>query len=222
MKKVLIIATHPDDETFGCGGTLLKLKDHGCELHWLIITSVSKQSGHSQDFINRRSFQIKKVNKEFNFTEVYDLNIPTAQVESVPTGLLVQKISKIIRQVAPDTIFLPFHGDVHSDHRIIFHASYSCTKSFRIPSLKRVYMMETLSETEFAPAIHGLTFTPNTFVDISSYLDRKIDILKIYDSELEEHPFPRSLTNVRSVATYRGATAGCLYAESFMLLKDIW
>ena len=45
--------------------------------------------------------------------------------------------------------------------------------------------------------------------------------MKVFESEIAEHPFPRSERNLRALATLRGATAGCEYAESFMLLKDI-
>ena len=40
--KVLIVAVHPDDETLGCGGTLLKHRANGDQTHWLICTSIDK------------------------------------------------------------------------------------------------------------------------------------------------------------------------------------
>jgi len=82
-------------------------------------------------------------------------------------------------------------------------------------------MMETLSETEFAPSTKEDSFIPNVFVDISEHMEKKIQIMKCYKSEIEEHPFPRSERNLRALGTLRGATAGCNYAESFMLLKEI-
>ena len=45
--------------------------------------------------------------------------------------------------------------------------------------------------------------------------------MNIYESEMGKHSFPRSERNIRALATYRGATAGCDYAESFMMLKEI-
>ncbi len=81
--------------------------------------------------------------------------------------------------------------------------------------------METLSETEFSPAVGGLVFTPNIFVDISEFLEKKIAIMNRYISEVGEMPFPRSSGNIEALATMRGATAGCLYAEAFMLLREI-
>jgi LmbE family N-acetylglucosaminyl deacetylase len=82
-------------------------------------------------------------------------------------------------------------------------------------------MIETLSETEFSLSTHGDSFVPNVFVDISKFLDKKIEIMNVFKSEMGEHPFPRSENNIRSLATLRGATAGCKFAESFMLIKSI-
>jgi len=221
VNKVLVVAVHPDDETLGCGGTLLKLKDRGCELHWLIATAVTEEGGYAREFVALRRREIETVAQRYGFAGVHELGLPAARVETVPLGNIVSHIAAIMNEVAPDTLFLPFRDDVHSDHRILFDAAFSCTKVFRQPLLRRIYMMETLSETEFAPAIPGQSFVPNTFVDISSHFDEKFDILRTFRSELSELPFPRSFAVVESLATCRGAAAGCRYAESFMLLKEI-
>jgi LmbE family N-acetylglucosaminyl deacetylase len=134
---------------------------------------------------------------------------------------LIEKISKVINDVKPNIIYLPFRGDIHSDHRRIFDASYSCTKSFRYPFVKKIYMLETISETEFAPSTKEDSFIPNIFVDISKYMEEKVRIMSIYKNEIGQHPFPRSEKNVRALANFRGATSGCDYAESFVLLKEI-
>jgi len=81
--------------------------------------------------------------------------------------------------------------------------------------------METLSETEFAPSLKENSFVPNVFVDIRQFLEKKIQIMKVFKSEIKEHPFPRSVENIKALAIFRGATAGLKYAESFMLLKEI-
>ena len=114
---------------------------------------------------------------------------------------------------------IPHRGDVHTDHQVVFDAVGACCKWFRYPSVKRVLAYETLSETEF-----GLNpqagFQPNMFVDISLFMERKLELLKIYQSELGEFPFPRSITAVRALAQYRGATSGFEGAEAFMLLRE--
>ena len=217
MNKVLIIAVHPDDETLGCGGTLLKHKANNDEIHWLICT----ETNNKNSFYSTREEEIKKVSKAYNFNSTTNLKLKTMQVDEYSMSDLIGKISKVINDVKPNIIYLPFKGDVHSDHRKIFEASYSCTKSFRYPFIKKIYMIETLSETEFAPSTKEDSFVPNIFVDISDFMDKKLEIIKIFESEIDEHPFPRSEKNLKALAILRGATAGCEYAESFVLLKEI-
>jgi LmbE family N-acetylglucosaminyl deacetylase len=81
--------------------------------------------------------------------------------------------------------------------------------------------METLSETEFSLSTKDESFIPNVFVDISNYMDKKIKAMEIYEGEMGIHPFPRSERNIKALATYRGATVGCDYAESFVLIKEV-
>ena len=216
-EKVIVFAVHPDDETLGCGGTLLKHKDNGDEIYWVICTSIDKNN----EYYKKRKKEIKKVKKLYGFKKTYDFKLKSTQVDKYSMNKLIKKISNIINELKPTTLYLPFMGDVHSDHRKIFESTYSCTKSFRYPFIKKIYMMETLSETEFAPSVLSAQFTPNRFVDITDYIEFKIDIMKIYESEIKNHPFPRSEKNIRALATFRGASSGCIAAESFSILKCI-
>ena len=221
MNKILVISVHPDDETLGCGGTLLKHKANGDKTHWLIATEIKKSEGFSDSVIKKRNMEIKEVKDIFGFDSIDNLGLSTTKVDSYSMSEIVSKISSVIDRIKPNIIYLPFKGDVHSDHKYIFDAAYSCTKVFRYPFVKKIYMMETLSETEFSSCTLENIFVPNVFVDISAFMDKKIQIMNIYKSEIGNHPFPRSEKNIRALATFRGATSGSDYAESFMLLKEI-
>jgi N-acetylglucosamine malate deacetylase 1 len=221
MNKVAVIAPHPDDETLGCGGTLLKHKSNNDEIHWIIATNMQTSEGYDDIVIKERNDEIQKVGTLFGFDSISKLNLPTTKVDEHGMSELVAKISSVINKIKPNIIYLPFKSDVHSDHKYIFEASYSCTKSFRYPFIEKIYMMETLSETEFSLSTKEDSFVPNVFVDISKYMDKKIEAIKIYENEIHDHPFPRSEKNIKALATYRGAIANCEYAESFMLVKEI-
>ena len=221
MNKILAIAVHPDDESLGCGGTLLKHKAAGDAIYWLIVTSMKEEYGFEKGVIEARRKEIEKVSSIYGFDGVYDLDFPTMQLDAIPFSKLIESISGVFEQVEPNIVYLPFKSDVHTDHQIAFKAAYSCTKTFRCPSIKKIVMMETLSETEFVPSTKEDGFIPNMFVDITDFIERKIEVMNIYKSETSPHPFPRSERNIRALATFRGATAGCEYAESFMILKEI-
>jgi len=218
-KNVLAVAVHPDDETLGCGGTLLKHKADGDNIHWLVCTTVKGLS--DENMVLRREKEIEKVSKMYNFNSVQKLDFITTKVDEYNMSDLISSISDVVNTIRPDTVYLPFKGDVHSDHRKIFEAAYACTKSFRYPFIKKILMMEVLSETEFAPSTKEDGFIPNVFVDISSYFDKKIEIMKVFESELGNHPFPRSIQTLEALALLRGAMSNCKYAESFVLLKEI-
>jgi len=217
MNNVLVVALHPDDETLGCGGTLLKHKENGDKIHWLICTTIGK----NHEYHKFREKEVDLVSSIYGFDTVHNLELKTMQVDEYTMSDLIARISKIINEVRPNVVYLPFKGDVHSDHSYMFKAAYSCTKTFRYPFVKKIYMMETLSETEFSVSTKEDSFIPNVFVDISKYMDKKIKLMNVYKSEIGEHPFPRSERNIRALATYRGATSGCRYSESFMLVKEI-
>ncbi len=215
-------AVHPDDETLGCGGTLLKHKNNGDSIHWLIATDIKESEGFANDHVQRRESEIKRVTALYSFDTVHRLGLSTMSLDQYSMSELIEKISKVVTEIKPSIIFLPFKSDVHSDHRRVFDAAFSCTKTFRYPYIKKIYMVETLSETEFAPSLKEDAFVPNFFVDITEYMNKKKEIMRVFASELGEHPFPRSERNITALATLRGATAGCEYAESFVLLKEVW
>ncbi len=220
-ERVIVVAVHPDDETLGCGGTLLKHKAEGDEVYWAIVTEITEGLGFSKRYIAQRNREIKKVSGLFGFDGIIKFGVPAMHVDSYDHADLVTALGGVFSELAPTVVYLPFKNDIHSDHRKVFEAAYSCTKSFRYPSILRTLMMETLSESEYAPAIPAESFVPNVFVDISPFLEKKLEIMSVYADEIGEHPFPRSLTGMRALATLRGASAGCAYAEGFMLLKEI-
>ena len=221
-ERILVVAVHPDDETLGCGGTLLKHKDVGDEVFWLIVTEISAHDASSHDLAENRKQEIEAVKKKYAFDGIFSLGFLAKKVDTYAVDEIISGISAVMNEVKPTIVYLPFRGDVHSDHRVIFEAVYSCTKTFRYPFIKKILMMETPSETDFSCGIEEARFLPNYFVDISECFQEKLEILKIYTSELGEHPFPRSLKNVEALAITRGAITGCQYAESFMLLKERW
>lgn len=217
--KILVVASHPDDETLGAGGTLLKFKEQGHTIFLLNFTNMSEKYGYPQADVEERAREIKKVNEIYSFDGSFDLGLRPCFMSEYPKAELIDKVKKILDKVEPELVILPFKNDPHSDHRAIFEIVYSCTKIFRAPFIKEILMMEVLSETEFSTSDNG--FIPNYFVDISAYLDKKISVMQNYKKEMQEHPFPRNVANIRALATYRGATAGCQFAESFILLKKV-
>lgn len=216
--KVLVISPHPDDETLGAGGTLLKLRDKGHTIYWLNITNAKTEYGYSINQVIECNEMIRNVNKAYGFYKMWNLEMEPAGMDKYSINELIQSFKTIIEEVKPELLMIPYRYDVHSDHRIIFDAVYSCTKSFRAPYLKTVLCMEIISETDQALWENG--FIPNVYVDISQYIDKKVDIMKIYKSEIDKAPFPRNEVAIKGLAAFRGATSHQEFSEAFYLLKS--
>ncbi len=218
--RTLVIAPHPDDEILGVGGTLLKRKSEGHKLAWVIITKPGEGLKWSNEKILKRENQIIDITNKIGFDKVYQLNFSAATLSELSIPTLIKAISQTITNFSPNEIFLPHLGDVHSDHKVVHNAVISSTKSFRVDSIKRLIAYETISETEYG-LDRSKAFFPNLYVDISHFLDQKLNLMDIYTSEVDNFPFPRSREAILSLARYRGSSCYCSAAEAFEILKQI-
>ncbi len=220
--RVLVLSAHPDDETLGCGGTILKHRKHGDRLFWLIATRPFEPV-YDAKVIEEKSEEVKKVATVYGFEKTYELGFETAKLETIPYGNLMSSIGQVLRDVIPDRIYLVNRSDVHSDHRILFESSMSVLKPFHkeFHTLK-ILSYECLSSTDAAPAMAAASFVPNVFSDISEFLSQKLEIMNLYQSESQKDPLPRGPEAIRALARYRGATVGVEYAEAFMLIREFF
>lgn len=218
---VVCIAPHPDDETLGCGMTLLRHIDEGTQVHWLIVTSMKEQEGFCREEIARREREIEAVATAYGFAEIHRAHLATCRLDTLPLGDAISAISTVIRKTGASRVYIPYRNDAHTDHKFVFDAATACCKSFRYPELRGVYAYETLSETEFGIRPDDPGFRPNLFIDGSRWLERKIEIMRLYENELAPFPFPRSEVCIRAQAALRGSQAGVNAAEAFMILREI-
>jgi LmbE family N-acetylglucosaminyl deacetylase len=218
--RILVIAPHADDELLGCGGMLLRAREEGHTIAWLLVTSIQDGFSWGENKIQERVSEISQVREGLGILpkHFYNLMFVPAELDSVSQKSIYEKISDAITNFEPDDIFIPHFGDIHSDHKLVFALSASCSKWFRYPFIKRVFSYETVSETDFSLR-PSEAFIANYYINISGYLDKKIELMKIYKSEFRAHPFPRSEEVLQSLARLRGAQAGYAEAEAFSLLR---
>lgn len=220
-KVVAVVAPHPDDETLGCGGTLLKHISMGDYVHWIVFTKISTELGFTKERVQSRDNEIRRVAEAYGFTSTHQLGFPTMHLDIQPKASLVDALSDVIQKLDVHTLYIPYRNDAHSDHAAVFDACAACTKTFRYPSIRSVRMYETLSETEYGIKPEDPGFRPNLFIDISGFIDKKIEIMSLYSGEIAPFPFPRSDIALLAQSQLRGSQCGTNAAESFMLLKEI-
>ena len=216
--RILVVSPHPDDETLGAGGTLLRYKKEGNQIFWLNITDMKASDGWDEKVIKVRQNQIKAVNEYYQFDGFYYLEYPPTKLNYIEEGKIIGTIKRVFDDVKPEWLLIPGGYDVHSDHRVVHNCCIACSKTFRAPYIKRITSMEIISETDYG--LQG-RFAPNLFIDISKELEDKLDAMGIYNTEIEDAPFPRSLDKIRALAEVRGGTILSKYAEAFYIVKQI-
>ena len=220
--RVLVIAPHPDDETLGCGGTLLRHKESGDQISWLIMTK-GHEPGWSAETLTSKEAEIEKVTAAYGFEQVFRAGFAAVQMDRLALEDVIRGVREVIDEARPACVYLNHAGDVHSDHRVTFEATMSALKPFNTArhGVHRVLSYETLSSTDAMPAAAGQSFVPTVFNDITRFIERKLEIMSLYATEVQAYPLPRALESIRALARLRGSTVGVEYAESFMLIREV-
>jgi len=134
-----------------------------------------------------------------------------------PVSMIAAELTGIIERLKPWSVFLPFPGDLHLDHFAIHRAGLVACRPRSDFMVSEVLVYETLSETEWASGVSGFGFSPSLFINIERHMDKKMAALGCYQSQLRKFPHGRSFESVKTLAQFRGITAGFNFAEGFMV-----
>lgn len=211
--NVLIFAPHNDDEVLGAGGTICKLADEG---HNVIVCEVT--SGPKYKMMQEEA---GRAHRCLGVNQSIFLNLPFVRLKSIETVEINKSISDVVNKIKPEMVFVPFIGDMHIDHREVTESVLVAVRPVNNSTVKTIYMYETLSETGWNIPNSERSFMPDTWFDISVYLNKKLDAMKCYESQIKEYPNPRSIEGIKALSMYRGSTVGVEYAECFMTVRNI-
>jgi LmbE family N-acetylglucosaminyl deacetylase len=216
--RVLIIAPHPDDEILGVGGTIARFADGGAQV--TVLTVAAHMPPLYDESVHRQTIdEARKAHAVVGVKDSIFLDIPAVFVRDQPTHELNQKISAVVQRIRPAIVLMPF-PDRHIDHRVIFDAAMVVTRPVGAGvEIGLVAAYETLSETHWnAPNIEP-NFTPNWVVDITGTIERKLEALACYQSQIMAFPGPRSVEAVRALAMFRGTQAGFAHGEGLQIIR---
>jgi N-acetylglucosamine malate deacetylase 1 len=215
-RKVLAIAAHPDDEVLGVGGTLIRHFKCGDQVRVAIVCSAQsiryRQGEHDQPGDSQRA-------AHYLGAHTTGLGFPDQRLDAGSNLELIQALEREIREFHPDILYTHHWGDVNADHVRIAEAVDVATRPFAAPWIQRLYAYDTPSSSEWTASQRDRPFSPNVFSDITQELDRKLDAMRCYRSELRPYPHPRSLRSLRERAGYWGSVANLPAAEPLMLLR---
>lgn len=218
MKKALIIAPHPDDETLGAGGTIRKLADAGWQVNVLTVAAHMPPL-YTKDVHEGTVREAKAAQKVLGVSESTFLNNPALSLSTIPLADLNDAIYSAVAATEPDALLIPFY-DRHIDHRSVFDACMVAARPVEAGKhVKLVAAYETISATHWiAPGIET-QFAPTLFVDITDEIDVKLQAISEFKSQLHRFPGPRSLEAIKALAVFRGSQSGHAYAEAFHVVR---
>ncbi|TGV03846.1 PIG-L deacetylase family protein [Flavivirga rizhaonensis] len=226
MKKVLIIAAHPDDDILGCGGLISKYKNE-IDFRVIFIAEGSSCRFDKENLKSEQTLQIIKERNEYGIKALELLGVkdyaffdlPCGRLDQVPIIEINKIIEKEIESFKPDTVFTHSFEDTNNDHIIVHRATQMATRPGSNSFVEKVYTYEVLSSSEWR---FTHTFSPNYFEALSEEDVRfKWLALAEYETEIKEFPYPRSEDGIFALAKYRGLQSANAYAEAFKLIRQI-
>ncbi len=225
MKKIFIVAAHPDDEILGCGGTILKHIKNGDKVNVLFISDgVSARYKNKNDpkclreIKNRQEMAIK-VSQLAKFKIIDFMNLRNLELGSYPHTYISNKIIECFKNYKPDVVYTHYEHDLNIDHYHTFFSTYVASRPNNNYLIKKLLSFEIPSSTDWGIPDKSKIFCPNYFVDIKSFMKTKRKLLDCYKYEIKKAPHSRSFKNIISLSNYRGGIVGIENAEAFIVNK---
>lgn len=216
--RTLVVAPHPDDEVLGAGGTIARLTDAGATVGVAVVTKGFPPQFQAEAIAVTRN-EAKAAHAALGVAETFWLDQPAAQLAETPHRQVNAALGEVVADFSPDTLLLPFLGDIHIDHTLVFLSSMVAARPNRPDYPRRILAYETLSETNWNAPYVTPGFIPNVFVNITDTLDRKLQAMQMFETQLQQAPNERSVEALRALAVLRGATVHCPAAEGFVHIR---
>ena len=218
--SVLVVAPHADDEVLGAGGTIARFAAEGAEVTVAVVTG-----GFPPDFPAGEEDAIReeaaRAHAILKVKETVYLDFPAAALDTVDHRDLNKALGTIYQRLKPTYVLVPFLGDVHLDHQATFQSAMVMCRPIGGHAPRAVLAYETISETNWNTPPSTPGFLPNTYVDISAYLETKLEAFRAYASQVRPFPHERSLETMRALAIVRGTAVHLPAAEAFISLRII-
>jgi LmbE family N-acetylglucosaminyl deacetylase len=220
-KSVLVVAAHADDEALGCGGTIARHVAEGDIVHGLFIADgVSSREDANCDALTMRETAAQKAHSLLGFSSIKYLGFPDNRLDEVNLLDIVKSVERSLQAIMPNVIYTHHYGDLNIDHRIAHQAVMTACRPTPDSSVTEIYTFEIMSSTEWSSLGHS-PFLPAYYVNISEYLELKLDVLKAYELEMRDMPHSRSIEHLEALARHRGHSVGVNAAEAFMVMRNI-
>ena len=120
MKKIMVIAAHPDDEILGCGGTCYMHCQNGDIVQPVLVCEGESMRGQDSAFKTTASKEAAKV---LGMLEPIFLKLPDQKLDTLSLVDVIQPIEKLVSKFKPNIVYTHHRGDLNKDHRLVFEAA---------------------------------------------------------------------------------------------------
>ena len=208
--KILVIAPHPDDEVLGMGGTIKKLSRKN-KIILCIVSEGATAQYKDKKMIKVRRDSCKKTAKILGISQTIFLDYPDMRLNLSHLDIN-KKLEEIIEKYRPEIVYTAPKNDLNLDHQMVFNSTLVACRPKS--GVKQILCYEIQGNTK-------VPFVPNVFENIEKEFPYKIKGFKMYKSEIEEFPNPRSITAIENLAIQRGVESGTKKAEAFELIRVV-
>lgn len=228
MRRVLVLAAHPDDEILGCGATMAKHIIAGDRVRVVIfaegLTSriSEKISVEEKNSIQLSLENLRKTTRAANallgVDDIHFEGLPDNRMDSwhlLDLAKIVEKHSELFQ---PDIVYTHFYSDLNIDHRMVCEAAMTAFRPQPKTSTREILFFEVASSTEWR-SLPSASFVPNVFVNCADSIHLKFEALEIYEKEMRPWPHARSIKSLEALSKWRGASCGYDAAEAFYLFR---
>ena len=190
-------------------------------LKTIILGQGMLSRGEDESILVKLRADAKQANDLAGVNELKFFDFPDNAFDSVPLIEIIKTVEKEIDELEPDIIYTHFGNDLNIDHRKTFQAVMTATRPQ--PGMKNpdIYSFYIQSSTDWIASSEKDQFVPNVFVDIEDTIEKKIEALEKYETEMKAYPHSRSLESIRIFSQYWGTRVGKQFVEPFVLVRSI-
>lgn len=197
---------------------MIKHIEAGDEVYVCIVTKGCMPL-FQPELVEKTRTEARSCHNHIGVKKTFFLDFPAVLIDKENRYEVNGKVLEVVKEVKPDEVYIPHWGDMQKDHQIIADACMVALRPKYEPKVKCIFGYETMSETAWnAPNVQN-EFIPNVYVDISEQLDKKIEALGFFNTQISQFPDARSLEAVDALAKYRGALMHMKAAEAFVLIR---
>lgn len=224
LRRIVIIASHAEDEVIGCGGLLAKIAstDTASCVVFTAIDDLRMRNEGSNASYQEQIEEIHAVSRllGFSWKVLFDNQGLTHKLDTVPRYELSELFESILYDFRPDLLLVPTAGPDQDDRRICQAALMAACVGDRRSGRWIVPQVMGYEQAALRAAF-GTAPLFSVFVDISEQINAKLEALALYKTRSAPPPGIRSLDGVRAVARLRGAQIDVPYAEALHVFRAV-